>query len=465
MSWRERLAVDRKYVGNPGLYVSPVPDDWLPSEPVAPTDPCQAAQLPVARGVGERVFSPAQTMPRLLAWPCRFALALALVALVTGSFATSADAAKRKRKVPFGFFGTFVPPEMSPDNFSDATLDRQMAVMARSGVESVRLQLHWSGIEPTPGVYKWRHFDGLVASAARHRLTTLVNVISTPSWASPEPLSPVSERFPPSDANSYAAFMRQLVQRYGPRGSLWRENPRLPYVPVREWQIWNEPMAPWQWNSRPWYRSFTRLLKAAYPAIHAADRRAKVVAGSLVSVGRYAQWDGMRDLYRAGARRYFDVVAIHPFTNDQRSVRNTVARTIGIIRFVRRQMRKYHDRRKQIYLTELTWSAALGKVPRARLLGLETTPRGQAARMRAAYRQLVRDWRKYRVTQTYWFSWASPYDANSPQSDVSFRFAGLNRLRPNGTFSPMPILRTYGSLAARYEGCRKTSSARRCRRR
>jgi hypothetical protein len=32
-----------------------------------------------------------------------------------------------------------------------------------------------------------------------------------------------------------------------------------------------------------------------------------------------------------------------------------------------------------------------------------------------------------------------------------------------GVFSRMPILKTYTSLAAKYEGCRKSSDARRCR--
>jgi hypothetical protein len=45
---------------------------------------------------------------------------------------------------------------------------------------------------------------------------------------------------------------------------------------------------------------------------------------------------------------------------------------------------------------------------------------------------------------------------------MSFRYAGLTRLR-GGVFSPMPLLRTYTSLAARYEGCRKSTDARRCR--
>lgn len=255
--------------------------------------------------------------------------------------------------------------------------------------------------------------------------------------------------------------MRRLVLRYGPDGTFWAANPGIPRVPVRQWQLYNEQMAPWMWASKPWPRTYTRVLKAAYPAIHGADRRAKVVVGSLVAVGRFSPWDGMRALYKAGAKRYFDVVAIHPCTNDRRSVRNTVRQVIDIIDFVRDRMRTFHDARKPVILTELTWPAAVGKLPKRRLFGLETTFRGQVARMRAVYRRLVKVRRKLRITETYWYTWATQYDGKSRQ-DVSFRYAGLTRLRDGG-FSPMPILRTYTKVAARYEGCRKSSNVRRCR--
>jgi hypothetical protein len=95
----------------------------------------------------------------------------------------------------------------------------------------------------------------------------------------------------------YAELMRQLVLRYGPAGSFWGQNPTVPRVPIRQWQVWNEQTAPWHWRHRPWAPGYTRLLRAAYQAIHGADRGAKVIAGSLVAASlRYPPWDGMRDL-------------------------------------------------------------------------------------------------------------------------------------------------------------------------
>jgi hypothetical protein len=391
----------------------------------------------------------------------RLTLLFALTLLLAGTIATPADAAKRK--VPFGFFGTVLPPEMStPTQVSDAALDQQMALMAGSGVESVRLTLPWWQLEPTQGAYSFGVLDRLVAAAARHRLAVLLTVTEPTKWTSKRPNDPEWFRFPPTNPGAYGALMRQLVMRYGPAGSLWAQNPTVPRVPVRNWQIWNEQTAPWHWRDRPWAPGYTRLLKSAYRAIHGADRGAKVIVGGLVAAnGRYAPWDGMRDLYRAGAKRFFDAVAIHPFTNNKGSVRVTVDQTLEIVRRVRAQMKRRRDARKSIFLTEMTWPASVGKVPNQANFGLETTQRGQSARLRAAYSRLAKVRRKMRIAQAYWYTWASQYDRAGALSTMTFRFSGLTRLQ-GGVFSPMPILRTYASVAAKYQGCRKGADARRC---
>jgi hypothetical protein len=394
----------------------------------------------------------------------RTLILIALAASLLASLAFPAAGSAAKRKVPFGFFGTVLSHDWArADVISDAALDQQMALMASSGVESARYPVSWAQVETAPGMYDWARVDRVVAAAARHRIALLINVLLTPRWASSRPNASDPYTRAPADPDRYAEFMRQMVLRYGPSGTFWALNPGLEErgVAVRQWQIWNEQMAPWMWRTRPWPRSYVRLLRGAYRAIHKVDRGAKVVAGSLVAYSNYTQWDGIRDLYRAGGKGFFDVIAVHPFTN-ARSVRRTVRQTIEIIRRVRARMRARRQGRVPIIVTELTWPAAVGKVPRRRLLGLETTSRGQVQRLKASYRALARVRRKLRVTQAFWYSWATEYDANSTGSDVSFRFAGLNRFS-RGVFSPMPLLGAYSSVAAKYEGCRKAADARTCR--
>ena len=80
--------------------------------------------------------------------------------------------------MPFGFFGTVLNTDVSaPGAVSDAALEEQTALMARSGVESLRLTFPWASLEPARGVFDFRSTDRLVAAAARHRISVLANVL------------------------------------------------------------------------------------------------------------------------------------------------------------------------------------------------------------------------------------------------------------------------------------------------
>ena len=70
-------------------------------------------------------------------------------------------------------------------------------------------------------------------------------------------------------------------------------------------------------------------------------------------------------------------------------------------------MRRNGDGKKPIILTEVTWTAARGKVPRKALIGFETNARGQKQRFKAAFARFVRERRRLGITQAYWFNWAT----------------------------------------------------------
>ncbi|WDT94128.1 beta-galactosidase [Thermoleophilum album] len=378
-------------------------------------------------------------------------------------FASALPAHAAKRKVPFGFFGTVVPPEMFP--VRESTLNKQFALMAWSGVESVRLTFDWASLEPQPGVYVLNDVDKLVRSASRARVQIILNISGTPCWASSAPLDPECRRFPPADSHMprFAALMELLVRRYGSKGSFWSQNRSVPRNPIVYWQLWNEQTAPWHWRAARWASGYTRLLKLAYPAIKRADRRAKVVAGSLVAHGQsYNPWTAARDLYQAGARKYFDAIAVHPFTNDPKSVSRTAWQTTEILRRVRSVMNGAGDKRKPLLVTEITWPAGKGKVPRQARFYMEVTAKGQAQRMRAAFYRLAA-WRKrLRLTHVQWYTWGTGYDSVGPTTVMLFRYSGLTKMRGE-SFKPLPILKTYAAIAAHFQGCKKRSDARRCR--
>ena len=330
--------------------------------------------------------------------------------------------------------------------------------MATSGAESVRTAVRWSELQPygsaadvPPGdAARFRDaggvptdysgLDAIVAAAAQRGLAVLPVVQSTPGWAARRPGDAAS---PPRDPSTFGRFLAALVGRYGPRGSLWDERPELPRLPIRDWQVWNEPNITRYWSEQPFARSYVRLLRAAHKALHRADGGATLVLAGLPN----ESWKALRSIYEAGGRGHFDAVALHPYTRRPANV-------LRLVRYARRVMRKRGDARVPVWVTELSWPAAKGKVPRP--AGFEVTEAGQARRLGSALRLLAAARRRQRIERVFWYTWLSTEAGPS-----AFDWSGLRRLR-EGSAVDAPALATFRRWARRLEGCAKTADARRC---
>jgi hypothetical protein len=250
---------------------------------------------------------------------------------------------------------------------------------------------------------------------------------------------------PPSRPSDYARYLRALIGRYGPRGSLWTENPGVPKVPIRDWQIWNEPNGVFFWDDRPPYgavrnaayrRPYIKLLRASHDAIKAADPR-----GRAILAGFFGQaWYVLGFLYDSDRRvgRYFDAAAIHPFTAKPANVKVILALT-------RQVMNAHGDRRKPMLVTELSWPSAAGRPNQN--FGFEVSESEQARRLERVYALLVAARRALRLERIYWYDWIS-YDT----STVSFAYAGLRRFE-SGSVVSKPAFFSFRKTALRLEGC------------
>ncbi len=261
----------------------------------------------------------------------------------------------------------------------------------------------------------------------------------------------------------FSTFMTALVHRYGPQGNFWVFHPELRRYAIHYWQIWNEPEGFYDWHSRPWAPSYFRLLRAGFNAVHAADRRAKVVSAAMVGLNGpgFKPWNEASALYRLGARRYFDVMAVNGYA-DALTVAQSAPHQLLVIAKVRAVMRSHGDARKPIWVTEVTWPAALGRIPRSQYHGFETTPVGQAERLSAYYTYLATH-RSLGIARAFWYTWASGYSTKHTNPlNSTFAFAGLTSWQPGQPFRDLPVLKAYARTAARLEGCRKSSVATRC---
>jgi hypothetical protein len=379
-----------------------------------------------------------------------------LGALVIGS----ASAVAATPRVPHSFVGAVMDGPLLDD--PAVNLDAEADEMVSAGVGSARVKIHWGLAQPyqrwadvpPEELSRFKHeeagvptdyaaTDRAVAAASRRRITVLPVVLIAPRWAARHPGDDAS---PPKGTATYSRFMAALVRRYGPGGTFWKENPTLPERPLRHWQIWNEPSLDVYWRDRPWERDYVALLREARKRIKAVDPGARIVLAGLPN----RSWPELEKIYKLKARGLFDVVAIHPFTAQ-------VSGVLTILRNNRDVMRRYGDRKKALWVTELSWTSARGKA--AWTYGNETTERGQAKKLAEAYKMLAARRSELKLQRAYWYTWLT-YDRHE---NYPFDYAGLSRLEPDGTVTRKPAFLEIKKVALGLEGCKtKSGLADRC---
>jgi hypothetical protein len=325
---------------------------------------------------------------------------LALAILLVLAAAAPATAA-----VPRDWLGVVADGPMTDGSDRES----EWALLSASGARTVRAAFYWSQGQPIgPATTDFAPSDRVVLAAARHGLTVFPVVQGTPAWATAVPGDSAS---PPRDNADYGRFLQALVGRYGPRGTLWSEHPELTARPIRQWQIWNEPNITRYWSTQPFAKSYVRLLRAARGALRTADPGARAILAGLPN----KSWAALRSIYGAGGKGAFDAVALHPYTGKPVNVVKLVALT-------RRVMRRYGDKRKPVWVTELSWPASVGKTTTTG--GFETNDKGQAKRLRKGLVLLARARRKLRIRRVYWYTWLS-----TEQGPSAFAWSGLRRMR------------------------------------
>jgi hypothetical protein len=278
-------------------------------------------------------------------------------------------------------------------------------------------------VEPTRGTYDFAATDRRVLSAARAGLESLALVVRSPAWAAVDPSTPFS---PPRDPADYAHFLRTLVARYGPSGSLWRLHPSVRKRPVRTWQIWNEPNLRGYWVRQPFMRGYAKLLNTAYRTLKRADRGSTVVMAGFANFS----WRGLKRLFEKGGRRLrFDVAAVHPFSGRPEY-------SLKITRLNRAVLDAHGARLKPIWLTEMTWCSILEHHKQSDTTWV-TTEAGQARRLTEAYKLYARNRRRLRLGRIYWYTWAT-FDRDPVNP---FDYSGLRTLRPDGRIVDKPAMR------------------------
>ena len=246
---------------------------------------------------------------RRIGWPGRVALAAAAVAVAAvvaaaGCSSGGDDSADATTSTAPATQATTTATQPAPTGAVPAvqddhlpvdpveTLPARIDMIAATGARVTRLDLFWSGVAPNPVEnpedpadpgYDFSRYDMILEGLAAKGITPIMSVYNSPAWAADGQASqnPVNPAAPDPDA--YAKFMTAVATRYG-GGFAGRESGRaLPAV--RYFEMWNEPnlsayLSPQvEDGQRVSLDNYAAMVKAAYPAIKAANPEAQVIAG------------------------------------------------------------------------------------------------------------------------------------------------------------------------------------------
>lgn len=235
------------------------------------------------------------------------------------------------------------------DSLYTNTTQMQQAIdmIADAGIQVIRMDFPWGGIQPTRNYFDWRLYDDLVARLAQRSLEFLPIVNGCPQWAaSLPPDDPSWWASPPRDPREFGQFVFELVSRY--QGH------------IHAWEIRNEPNYDFYF---PGYDPvvYTAMLRQAYLAAKYADPGAIVVFAGL-ALSPSPPWIGISpesflvQAYAAGARPYFDALGFHPYVYPKDWI-GPEARLRGYLQVMRDVMTAHGDATKPIWITETGWSS------------------------------------------------------------------------------------------------------------
>ena len=295
--------------------------------------------------------------------------------------------------------------------------------MKSTGVRTLRFALNWYAVQPRRGAPRWGgHRQAAWATSPRGGSGAAPFVYGSPRWVAKRhnrpPLGSLRK------ARAWRNFLASFVRRYGPGGGYWsgayqQQHPNGKRKPISSVQIWNEPNLEKFFPKKKRTRKYAKLVKISHGAINGVSRRVKVVLAGLTGFAKPRGWTFLHRLYRVnGIKRKFDAAALHPYAA-------TIGQFRSELRRMRRVMKRHHDNKTALWLTEVGW----GSARHTRRFPLNKGRQGQKRMLKKSFR-LVRNHRR---------SWRIKRRLLVPLARPRPRPGGLLQLLPlGGPPSPQP---------------------------
>ncbi|MEN6520147.1 MAG: cellulase family glycosylhydrolase [Armatimonadota bacterium] len=168
--------------------------------------------------------------------------------------------------------------------------DAEVAQLSEAGFSFVRMDMTWSKIEKTKGVYDFEAYDGLMSSLDKKNIRPLF-ILDYTNMLYDGGKPPTT----PAGRAAFAAFAGATAQHFKDRGVIW--------------ELWNEPNIETFWKPEPDPENYTELAKAAYKTIKTADPHATVAGPAMSRI----DFSFIEECFAYGLLDSVDVVSMHPY--------------------------------------------------------------------------------------------------------------------------------------------------------
>lgn len=242
------------------------------------------------------------------------------------------------------------------DEVDEWKLQKSLALVREMGAGTIVEFFPWAYIENSENSYDWSRVDRIVKHARNQRIHIIARLGLVPEWARKK--GDTSAEFttlntlPEAAYPDFARFVADFAARYAGL--------------IDDLIIWNEPNISFEWGyQRVDPAGYARLLQAVYTPAHIANPNVVILAAGLApTLEPPGSAAGLNDilyldeLYKAGAKEYFDALAIHTYgfttpPDDPPAFDKLNFRRAELLRDV---MVRHGDRFKPAMITETGWN-------------------------------------------------------------------------------------------------------------
>lgn len=242
------------------------------------------------------------------------------------------------------------------DEVDEWKIQRSLQLVRELGAPTIVEFFPWAYIEGTEDQYDWSSADRIVKHARNQGIHVIARLGLVPEWARKSGDSGAEfttlNTLPEASYPDFAEFVADFAARYA--------------GVIDELIIWNEPNLAFEWGYQAVDPAgYARLLQAVYVPAHAANPNVVVLAAGLAptleppgSAAGLNDITYLDELYDAGAKEYFDALAIHTYGFTEPPEAPPAFDTLNFRRaeLLREVMVAHGDADKPAVITETGWN-------------------------------------------------------------------------------------------------------------